>query len=143
MNLGIVGSEQAKFTSRTEGLARATIRILIERYQPTFVVSGKCHLGGIDVYAVEEAKHLKVPFVEFPPKTLEWSAGYKPRNILIAQNSDHVVCITVRSLPAGYTGMRFRSCYHCGSAAHIKSGGCWTVKYAIEHGKTGEVIVID
>lgn len=140
--LGIVGSEAAKFTSETERKARWVIRWLLKSGRYHTVVSGACHLGGIDVWAIEEADKFGVPTVEFPPATRSWSTGYKLRNQEIAQKSDHVVCITVKELPKTYTGMRFEYCYHCNTNAHVKSGGCWTVKYAKSIGKTGEIIVI-
>lgn len=140
MRVGIVGSEAAKFTAETEGYARALIR---DQLSPgDVVVSGACHLGGIDTWCIEEARAMGLDIVEYRPLVRSWEAGYKPRNVLIAQDSDRVVCITVRTLPPTYTGMRFKLCYHCGTDAHIKSGGCWTVKYARSLGKTGEVFVV-
>lgn len=140
MRIGIVGSEAAKFTPETELKARELIRSLLS--SSDVVVSGACHLGGIDVWAVEEAKKLGLSYVEFPPATQSWSTGYKPRNAKIALNSDRVVCITVSELPLSYQGMRFPYCYHCGTKAHIKSGGCWTVKKAKSLGKRGDVLVV-
>lgn len=144
MRLGIVGSEASKFTAETEKLAREVIvgLILSEKLPVKLVVSGECHLGGIDAWARQEAERLKMPYKGFPPRTFSWADGYKPRNIQIAENSDLVVCITVKTLPEGYKGMRFDYCYHCETSEHIKSGGCWTVKYAKRIGRSGEVIVI-
>lgn len=146
--IGIVGSESAKFTPRTEALARQKIRDFITAAMITsapdrvVVCSGACHLGGIDVWAIEEARLLGLDTIEYPPKVLSWEQGYKPRNILIAEKSNYVVCITVRELPPGYTGMRFKMCYHCKTTEHVKSGGCWTVKYAQQLGKPGHIAVI-
>lgn len=143
MILGIVGSEAAKFTPETEELARGAIAGLIEKYNADTVVSGACHLGGIDIWACEVGVSKNCNIVEFPPKTHQWSTGYKPRNIQIAKASDAVFCITVKDLPLGYDGMKFPLCYHCGTKDHVKSGGCWTVKYAIKKlGKQGGIIVI-
>jgi hypothetical protein len=139
--LGIVGAEAAKFTRVTEQAARELIRSLLTK-DVTSVVSGACHLGGIDIWAIEEAQKRELPTLTFPPRHKSWATGYKPRNIKIAEASDRVVSIVVQVLPADYTGMRFRLCYHCGTDTHVKSGGCWTVKYAKEIGKTGEVLVI-
>jgi hypothetical protein len=138
--VGVVGSEAAKFTVETELKARRIIRRVIKGTK--LVVSGKCHLGGIDVWAIEEAHRMGIATVEKPALSLNWSEGYKPRNMAIAEASDRVVCITVPSYPPGYTGMRFVFCYHCKTNEHIKSGGCWTVKYAQSIGKQGEVIVV-
>lgn len=143
MKVGIVGSEAAKFTPETEEEARAEIRRLIQ--EATRVVSGECHLGGVDIWAREEAEAAGIPFDPFPPKRLTWEGGYKQRNLLIAENSDIVACITVKALPATYTGMRFPSgCYHCGTPAehHVKSGGCWTMKQARHAGKPTELVVV-
>jgi hypothetical protein len=138
--VGIVGSEGKKFTPETERRARGLIRFLLAGADEA--ISGDCHLGGIDFWAKEEAQALGVPFVSFPPKTLSWEAGYKPRNIQIADRGTEVHCITVKELPPGYDGMRFPLCYHCGTKEHIKSGGCWTVKYAQRLGKPGKIHVI-
>lgn len=139
MRIGIVGSEAAKFTPATEALARQTIRDLLT--PGDIVVSGGCHLGGIDIWAVEEAHAAGCGTVEFLPVTRTWS-GYKARNKQIAQSSDVVYCLTVAELPPTYHGMTFSRCYHCNTDTHVKSGGCWTVKYAIRLGKIGDVIVL-
>lgn len=142
MILGIVGHEGAKFTAETERRARM---LIWERLTPpsiTRVVSGACHLGGIDQWAIEEAKKLGIPCQEFPPKSRSWEFGYKPRNISIAETSDKVISIVVKVLPPAYVGMRFKLCYHCKTASHIKSGGCWTAHYAGGLGKPFEIIEI-
>lgn len=153
MRLGIVGSEAAKFTKLGEERARAAINDLILKYKPTHIVSGHCHLGGIDIWAEEAADSAGITKDIFPPKVKSWDAGYKPRNLAIVRESDCVVCITVRELPASYTGMVFPECYHCrkesnlrrGACAepHIKSGGCWTAIEALKSNKSAEWIVID
>jgi len=142
MNLGIVGSEAAKFTPATELKAREVIRAWIKKYDE--VVSGGCHLGGIDIWAKEEAGKLGIPFTEYLPKTRSWE-HYKERNIKIAERSHVVICITVKELPPGYKKRGFESpCYHCNTDTHIKSGGCWTVKYAkLKLLRVGFVIVIE
>lgn len=143
MILGIVGSEAAKFTVETQAEARRRINRLFEIYRPSKVVSGRCPLGGIDIWAIEEAIYNGIPYEEFPPGYNTWRY-YKRRNIRIAGASSRVVCLTVRDLPPGFKeGGWERYCYHCQTDQHIKSGGCWTVKYAREKlGKPGEIIVI-
>ncbi len=142
MNLGIVGSEAAKFTPETEQAARNMIVDLVLRERPTAVVSGGCHLGGIDIWAAEEAVTAGIDTIICLPEVRAWS-GYKARNIRIAEISDVVYCITVKFLPENYTGMRFKLCYHCGVDTHVKSGGCWTTKYARSIGKPGHTLVIE
>lgn len=132
MITGIVGHEAAKFDAISEAVARAHIRIILNNASE--LISGGCHLGGIDIWAEEEADRLEIPKKIFRPKVLAWD-GYKARNIKIAEASDVVHCIVVKSLPSTYKGMRFKDCYHCHTNTHIKSGGCWTAKYAIKLGK--------
>jgi hypothetical protein len=110
--------------------------------EATKVVSGACHLGGIDVWAIEMGKLLGIETEEFPPDTRDWTFGYKPRNMKIAKASDHVICITLKELPPSYTGMRFPKCYHCMTDTHVKSGGCWTMHYARSIGKDTDLYVI-
>lgn len=144
MRLGIVGHEAAKFTPEKQLEARAKIRELISLHNAQLVVSGACPLGGIDIWAVEEARALGVRVREFAPTVSQWSGpgGFQDRNLRIAQNSTMVVCLVVRELPSTYTGRVFDYCYHCHTREHIKSGGCWTVKQAVALGKRGEVIVL-
>jgi hypothetical protein len=142
MILGIVGHEAAKFTPETEALARTQIRILMEMLEPEKVVSGACHLGGIDIWSIEEAKAFGIATEEFAPASRDWEGGYRPRNIRIAEVSDVVASIVVKEFPPGFTGRRFPYCYHCRTESHVKSGGCWTVKYARSLGKTGMIVEI-
>lgn len=142
MIVGIVGSEAAKFTPAGKDRAQTAILEILERTEATAVVSGSCHLGGIDVWAAMVGAAMGIKVIEFPPKEQSWSFGYKPRNIQIAKTSDEVYCITVDKLPPFYSGMRFDGCYHCKTNDHVKSGGCWTMKYAMNHGKRGYLVVV-
>jgi hypothetical protein len=143
--LGIVGSEAAKFTTITERIARGIIRKEIIEHkalQPLWVVSGACHLGGIDIWAIQEAEELWCNYIEYPPAKLRWKGGYEDRNLKIARRSHRVICITVKSLPDSFKGPRYVYCYHCKTSTHIKSGGCWTVKKAKEMDKETAVYVV-
>lgn len=133
MTVGIVGHEAAKFTPETEARAKALIRRALSG--ATAVVSGGCHLGGIDIWAEEEADRLGIPKIIHLPKRQTWSGGYKERNLLIAQDSDVLHNIVVDRYPASYSGMHFDYCYHCKTSDHIKSGGCWTMHRAKTLGK--------
>lgn len=140
--VGIVGHEGAKFTAKGEAAAREMIRGLLA--DPESVgVSGACHLGGIDIWAREEAKALGREFIEYPPKTLRWADGFRPRNVKIAERSDIVHSIVVARFADAFTGPRYPFCYHCGTGGHIKSGGCWTAKYARNLGKLGQIRVVE
>ena len=140
--VGIVGSEGAKFTPETEVKAKEIIRHLLTQSGVTGVSSGACHLGGIDVWAEEIGKELGLKLFIHAPKVHNWAEGYKPRNLAIVRDSDEVHCITLKELPATYTGMRFQMCYHCKSNDHVKSGGCWTMHKAAKNGKNTHLWII-
>lgn len=146
MIVGIVGVEKKKLTPARFVAAVVKIHEIVNSASPTNSVttisSGACHLGGIDAIAEAYADFVGLKKLIFPPIEKNWS-GYKERNLQIAKASDVVYCITVKTLPDGYDGMRFDLCYHCGTKDHIKSGGCWTVKQAQKMGKQGFVIVLD
>lgn len=141
--IGIVGHESAKFTELGEQRARALIRYLLSLGEH-IVVSGGCHLGGIDIWAEEESRAMGREPIVFKPTRLQWSGdgGFEFRNNQIAMKSDEVHSLVVDALPATYTGMRFKLCYHCNKTDHVKSGGCWTAKRARLLGKPGLIHVI-
>lgn len=140
MKVGIVGNEGAKFTPTTEEAARRLIRLLLAAPEAV-LVSGHCHLGGIDIWAEEEAEALGRDTIIYPPENLRWvPRGYRERNIRIARDSDTLANIVVAEYPPDYAGMRFESCYHCkdrrpNPVPHVKSGGCWTARRARSMGK--------
>lgn len=142
MRVGIVGSESAKFTPYSENAAKTLIRRLLREPLVTEVVSGDCHLGGIDQWAAEIGEELGLIVTEFPPLVKSWESGYKPRNLRIVARSDVLHCITVDRLPPGWDGLKFDLCYHCHTNTHVKSGGCWTMKQARKLGKPGILHVI-
>lgn len=144
MIIGIVGSEEAKFTELGRERAKALINQLVIDPSVSYVSSGHCHLGGIDIWA-EQIAYLHDKFRQdliFPPSGLNWEF-YKVRNLKIADVSNEVHCITVDVYPDSYNGMKFKECYHCHTDKHIKSGGCWTMKQAIQRGKHGILHVIE
>jgi hypothetical protein len=130
MKVGIVGHEAKKFTVETEKKSREVIRSLLS--PGDILVSGGCHLGGIDIWAEEEADKLGLEKEIYLPATRRWEGGFKQRNLQIANASDVVHCIVIAEYPESYKGMRFDYCYHCKNNDHIKSGGCWTAIRAKE-----------
>jgi hypothetical protein len=151
MKLGIVGHDGLKFTPEREAHARSVIRGAIALLRPEVVISGACHLGGVDICAAEEARKIGVPVDERTPNVRRWDGhpnrGYKQRNLEIAERSDHVMVIVVATLPPGYDRSRevhFESCYHCGPkrTRHVKSGACWTAKMAAAQGKATSLEII-
>jgi hypothetical protein len=136
--VAIVGNEEAKFTPEGEERALVLIRNLL--VPGRIIVSGHCHLGGVDIWAEEEAKKAGLKTLIFPPKNLIWSPGFRERNIQIAENCDEIHVICVDRLPSDFKGMRFKECYHCINKepkrpVHVKSGACWTANWAIALGK--------
>ncbi len=136
MRIGIVGHAADKFTPETEAKARRVIRDLLGR-PGVVLVSGRCPMGGIDVWAEEEAAVLKRLKIIHPPKHHSWSRGFRPRNIAIAEDCTELHNIVVGKYPPTYTGRRFQFCYHCFDQRppHVKSGGCWTANLVRRLGK--------
>lgn len=136
--VGIVGHEASKFTPTAEAEAKALITTLVG--PGDVVISGGCHLGGIDIWAEEFARTHGMGATIFKPDRLTWTLdpplkGYKERNIRIAELSEIVHVIVVKTLPPSFQGMQHKLCYHCHTTSHVKSGGCWTGKYAQGLGK--------
>lgn len=90
MRLAIVGSVSLAGNAEAARL----IEEALDKYQPTLVVSGGAK--GIDSMAVQAAKRRGIAFKEYLPKTQNW-AGFKPRNLLIANNCDALVRIVARA----------------------------------------------
>lgn len=150
LSVGVIGSEAAKFTPVTRGSAK---RLIAELLSPddSVLVSGRCPLGGIDVWAEEEADILPRAKIIHEPEVMAWNPqgryGFMARNLDIAKDSDVVHVITVEELPSDFDGMRFDGCYHCARAGrvstdHVKSGACWTLNKALKMGKRGFIHII-
>lgn len=138
MKVGIVGGEAAKWTPDRVPEIKALIRTLLS--PGDVLVSGGCHLGGVDIWAEDVAAELGLATSIHKPTRLAWIGGeghigYRERNIRIATESDILHNIVALNYPQGFTGMRFVCCYHCGATSHIKSGGCWTAKHVQHLGK--------
>lgn len=137
LRLGIVGHEAAKFTPETREKAQQRMHEIACALGATTIVSGHSPLGGVDIWAEELAAGLRLPTIIHAPKVPVWGApgGFRDRNLAIARDSDLVLCIVVRTLPATYRGMRFSGCYHCKgrNPEHVKSGGCWTAWRCAQH----------
>ena len=87
MRLGIVGHAAEKFTEVTAKTALVAMGEAMFRHKATQVVSGGCHMGGVDIWAKGKAISLGVSVVEFVPTKRTWSGpgGYQERNLQIAE----------------------------------------------------------
>lgn len=140
-HVAIVGAAGDKFTADTEAEARKVIRGILR--PGDVLVSGGCHLGGVDIWAEEEADAMGLDKNIHLPETLRWSTGYRPRNMRIVRDCTEAHCIAAAAYPPDYAAVRYGElngrvhCYHCPHApvAHVKSGGCWTLKCAMRFGK--------
>lgn len=143
MRVGIIGCASDKFSIRAEKKAKDIIHQILSRPEAEVLVSGHCPIGGVDIWAEEEAKLLEMKQDIKIPKQHSWDGeyGFKKRNLDIARDSDGVHVIVVDRYPKGYNGRRFTDgegnpfCYHCRMGGHIKSGGCWTGHKAKDQGK--------
>lgn len=131
VRVGIVGHGADKFTGQGEKIARKMIRHILTSTGATVMVSGHSPMGGVDIWAEEEAENLGVRLDLKIPKIMQWDPpnggyGFKARNLDIARDSHEVHVIVVDKLPPGYTGRVFGGCYHCHTDEHVKSGACWT-----------------
>lgn len=141
--VGIVGSGEDKFTPIGKKRATSEIEDIIRIYPNAVIVSGHSPLRGIDVWAEEIGLKYKRKLDIKAPRQQSWDGeyGYKNRNIDIAK-SDIVFIIVADKYPEGYKGRLFKECYHCHTNLHIKSGGCWTGKKALEFGNLAMWIII-
>lgn len=140
MKVGIVGNGSDKFTAGSRRRAVSEIRYILnncDHGEGVTLVSGHSPVGGIDIWAEDAAHEMGYPMDLKIPKQHTWNAsyGYKQRNLDIARDSDELHVILVDGYPEGYTGVKFKTCYHCHTGSHIKSGACWTAKQAQTLGK--------
>lgn len=134
MKIGIIGHAADKFTDTSKAHAISIIEDLLA-LDGNELVSGGCHLGGVDIWAEEVADRLGRPKHIYLPEKRSWHGGYRERNLRIAYNSDVVHVIVVKSYPKGYLGRKHERgimpwCYHCHNNTHVKSGACWTARKA-------------
>jgi predicted Rossmann fold nucleotide-binding protein DprA/Smf involved in DNA uptake len=87
--LAVVGS--VKVTQEQMMTAKAFVQGILLFYMPNRVISGGA--SGIDTLAENEALLLNLDFKKYLPEFPSWENGYKPRNLLIAQECTHLLCI--------------------------------------------------
>lgn len=137
MKIGIIGHASDKFNEKGKYLALKEINYILDTFKSNDIfVSGRCPMGGIDIWSEEQAIKRKIETDIKAPKQHVWNAeyGFKQRNLDIAQESKRLYVILVSSYPENYGDMKFEYCYHCNLTNHIKSGACWTAKKAKNFG---------
>lgn len=90
--LAIVGS--TRFAGDSERTLAALRRITetVAELRPDRIVSGGAK--GIDTIAARYAYRHRIPLTEHLPKRPRWAPdGYRDRNLLIAQECTHLLCI--------------------------------------------------
>jgi predicted Rossmann fold nucleotide-binding protein DprA/Smf involved in DNA uptake len=130
--VGIIGNGKDKFTALGKQRALEVIRGLIG--PNVVVVSGHSPVGGIDIWAEDEAKKQGVEMMIFAPAKQKWDGGYKQRNMEIAKKSSELHVIVVEAYPEDYVGRRDFQCYHCfdNRPRHVRSGACWVARIFTE-----------
>jgi hypothetical protein len=140
LNIAIIGHAADKFTPFSEARAKAKIIALLG--PSDVLISGGCHLGGVDIWAEQLAEKFGNQTIIHRPAKRGWYGGYKDRNLKIARDADVVHVIVAEEYPAEHRGLKFDYCYHCKSKDHIKSGACWTAIQAQKLGKAAHWHII-
>ncbi len=90
--LAIVGSVQFAHDMPAWEWAEEVIRQRLVALSPELVISGGA--AGIDTLGVRQARIRGIPVREHFPKANRWApSGYKERNLLIAEDCTHLLCI--------------------------------------------------
>lgn len=92
MLLACVGS--VNVTEEQSKIAKAFIQGILMFYMPKLVISGGA--SGIDSLAEEEATLFNLDFKKHLPEFPSWEHGYKPRNLKIAAECTHLLCIRTK-----------------------------------------------
>ena len=152
-HVGIVGSEGLYWTKCQRDLATLKITEILGEYTTPILVSGGCHKGGIDIWAEDVARTLKINKYIFKPQVFQWSSintldgktlqGYKDRNIKIAEKSDIVYSIEPEYID-GITPWKNPVAFDWASNKfYRKSGGMWTMRYTRNVlRKEGKLVII-
>ena len=92
MRLAIVGSTEFERDEPARQKAKVLIHESLIEWEPKVVISGGAL--GIDLLAKIVAEGLGIEVIEHLPKNRRWEPdGYKARDILIAQDCTHMLCI--------------------------------------------------
>lgn len=108
VRLAVVGSTQYDKDTAAAVEARVYIEEAIENLGPSVVISGGA--VGIDSLAATIAREHGIQVIEHLPKHRRWAPdGFKDRNLLIAQDCTHLLCIRhpeTKTYGSGWTADR-------------------------------------
>jgi len=92
MRLAIVGSTRFEEDEKAKDWAAQYIQWVLGKYQPEVVISGGAI--GIDQLATTLAAFEGIEVIEHLPEHPQWApSGFKARNLLIAQDCTHLLCL--------------------------------------------------
>ncbi len=148
--IAIVGPEESKWNPKQIFQAKQEIFSILlandKNYDVATLVSGRCHKGGVDIWAEGIAKNLEIQTEIYPAEVHQWTdeididgikwKGFRSRNIQIAEACDILYCIVPKTSGKIY-------CKHCNALGHPTNGGCWTMRHAAMLGKKTELIIIE
>ncbi len=124
MKIAIVGSSHLSGEEETD--TRKYCKLILDSVikecgtsDITFISGGA---SGVDMIAETTSKELGLKTIIHKPLENNWENGYKPRNMIIAQECDTLYCLP--------TKVKLTPCYHCDEKTHEVTGGCWTAKHA-------------
>jgi hypothetical protein len=134
VKIGIVGHCGEKFTEETKAKSIQLIYSILSSQKDAILISGHSPAEGIDVWAEEVAKNLRLQIELKIAEENVWYGehGNRKKFIDIARSSDDIHVIVVEKYPPNYTHRKYKKCIHCLGArsAHVKSGTCWLGIYA-------------
>ena len=112
---------------------------IIKRHPNSILISGHSPRGGVDIFVELFAKEFDIPTNIIPPQINQWldkdgKMGYRSRNLVIASECDILYCISTR--------LKTKSCYHCKTGDHERTGACWTMQKAKQMGKETKLIIL-
>jgi len=138
LKVAIVGTSHALAREEEKGISKE-IRSILERYRskPITIISGGAK--GVDTLAIEVSRSMGLLTDILGPIMGQGWAGFKERNIRIANECDALYCITVPR-----RNKDEQKCYHhTPPQDHRKTAGCFTMNKALELNKPCELVVIE
>jgi len=137
--VAIIGASGSKLDEYERFGAMKEIIKIVKQHKNPLIISGHSPRGGVDILVELYAEEFNYPTKIIKPQVAQWGnkdgkMGYHDRNLVIASECDILYCITTR--------LKTKSCYHCKTGDHERTGACWTMKKAKEMGKPTKLIIL-